>query len=77
MSVVDQQRQLINKVQLVVLLKPVAISKKYFVEIICFVYTYLGSTRFFQSDGNTKEKRSIKDAPAAFGNKIKSLFSRK
>ncbi|CAF1302468.1 unnamed protein product [Adineta steineri] len=36
-----------------------------------------GSTRLFHTDGDNKGKRSIKDAPAAFGNKLKALFQRK
>ncbi|UJR31578.1 hypothetical protein I4U23_019065 [Adineta vaga] len=36
-----------------------------------------GSTRLFHGDNDAKGKRSIKDAPTAVGNKIKSLFRRK
>ncbi|CAF0881786.1 unnamed protein product [Rotaria sordida] len=38
-----------------------------------------GSTRLFHSDANSKaaNKRSVKDSPSTFGNKIKSIFRRK
>ncbi|CAF4649264.1 unnamed protein product, partial [Rotaria socialis] len=38
-----------------------------------------GSTRLFQSDNDSKfgQKRSLKDMPAAFGNRIKGIFHRK